>query len=148
MHVLDATAIIARKKVENAVTTPEVVEEIKDEDSKLYLDVSGIKVEKVKEKFVKEVLEVAKKTGDIHKLSEADISVLAKALEYKATIITDDYAVQNVAKALKLKFEPVIHSGIRKSFKWIKVCRGCGRKIESDICPVCGSEAKLRRVRK
>ncbi len=148
MHVLDATAIITKRTFKQAVTTPEVVRELKDENSKLYLEVSGIRVEEAKEEFVEKVISTAKKTGDLHKLSEADISVLAKALELNAVIVTDDYAIQNVAEALKLKYESVIHAGIRKSFKWIKVCRGCGRKIDSDICYVCGSEAKLRRVKK
>ena len=147
MRVLDATAIITRKTFKQAVTTPEVVKELKDDNSKLYLEVSGIRVEAAKSEFIEKVVEVAKKTGDIHKLSETDISVLAKALELNAIVVTDDYAIQNVAEALGLKHESVIHAGIRKSFKWVKVCRGCGRKIDSNICPVCGSEAKLRRVK-
>ncbi len=148
MHVLDATAIIKKAEYKDAVTTPEVVDELKDEDSKLYFSVKGIRVEEARKEYLEKVVEVAKKTGDIHKLSKADLSVLAKALEYNATVVSDDYAVQNVAKALGLNFVGVIHKGISKYFRWIKVCRGCGRKINSDICPICGSEAKLRRVRK
>ncbi len=130
------------------ITIPEVIEEIKDENSKLYLSLLNIKVEEAKREFIEKVREVAKKTGDIFRLSETDIKLLAKALEYNATIVTDDYSIQNVAKELNLRFENVIQKGIEKEFKWIRVCIGCGRETENEICEICGSETKLRRVKK
>ncbi len=51
--------------------------------------------------------QAASETGDLSVLSPADLDVLAKALEYGATVATDDYAVQNVALHLGLKIEPI-----------------------------------------
>ncbi len=153
VHVIDSSAIFQRKAVyANMVTVPEVAAEILDDASALYFSVKNLRVEEASRESIEEVVEVAKKTGDIHKLSKTDIRVLAKALDEmkkgnEVVLVTDDYAIQNVAMKLGIKFEGIIQSQISKEFKWVKVCKGCGRKIDSDICPVCGSEAVIRRVR-
>lgn len=109
-------------------------------------------MEEASPESVEEVKEAARKTGDIHKLSDTDIKVLAKALDEikkgnEVVLVTDDYAIQNVAMSLGIRFDGILHRQISKEFKWVKVCRGCGRRIESEICPVCGSEAIIRRVK-
>ncbi len=147
MHVLDASAIILRKAVyDDMITVPEIIQEIKDENSRLYLDVVNIRVEEAKEEFVMTVINAAKKTGDIERLSDADIRLIAKALEVDGTVVTDDYSIQNVAGKLGIKYENVMQKGIEKEFKWIRVCRGCKKITERKICEVCGSETYLKRV--
>lgn len=154
IYVLDSTAIFQRKAVyETMVTVPEVVSEILDENSSLYFSVKGLRVESASERSVEIVREAALKTGDIYKLSETDLKVLAKALDEKekgneVILVTDDYSIQNVAISLGIEFESVVQEGISKVFKWVRVCRGCGRKIDSEICPVCGGEAILRKVKR
>lgn len=154
VYVIDSSVIFLRKAhYGKMVTIPEVVDEIKDENSRLYLSLLDIKVEEASDESVEKVIRTAKKTGDIHKLSNTDIKLLAKTLDemkkgHEVVLVTDDYSIQNVAMFLGLKIENIIQPTISKAFKWIKVCRGCGRKIEGDICPVCGSEAILRRVKK
>jgi len=153
VHVIDSSAIFQRKAVyRNMVTVPEVVAEILDEASALYFSVKNFRVEEASPESVEEVKEAARKTGDIHKLSDTDIKVLAKALDEikkgkEVVLVTDDYAIQNVAMSLGIRFDGILHRQISKEFKWVKVCRGCGRRIESEICPVCGSEAIIRRVK-
>ncbi len=153
VHVIDSSAIFQRKAVyANMVTVPEVAAEILDEASAIYFSVKNLRVEEASRESVEEVVEIAKRTGDIHKLSKTDISVLAKALDEvkkgnEVVLVTDDYAIQNVAMKLGIKFEGIIQSQISKEFKWVKVCKGCGRRIDSDVCPVCGSEAVIRRVK-
>lgn len=152
-YVIDSSAIFLRKAIyQNMVTVPEVVAEILDETSMLYFSIKNLKVEEASDESIREALRAASRTGDIHKLSETDIKVLAKALDearkgYDVVLVTDDYAIQNVAMYLGIKFEGILHRLISKEFKWVKVCRGCGRKIDSDVCPVCGSEAIVRRVK-
>ncbi|MDW8128581.1 MAG: NOB1 family endonuclease [Archaeoglobaceae archaeon] len=154
IYVLDSTAIFQKKAVyENMVTVPEVVSEILDENSSLYLSVKGLKVEDASERSLKIVMETSKKTGDIYKLSNTDLKLLAKALDEKekgneVVLVTDDYSIQNVAMALGIEFEGVIQRGISKGFKWVRVCRGCGRKVDSAICPICGCETMVRKVKK
>lgn len=149
MFVIDSMVIFMRKAFfKDMITIPEVIDEIKDENSRLYLSLINVRVEEAREEFIEKVKEAARKTGDIFRLSDTDVKLLAKALEYNATIVTDDYSIQNVAKELNLKFENVIQKGIEKEFKWVRVCIGCGRKTENEICEICGSETKLRRVKK
>jgi len=154
IYVLDSTAIFQRKAVyEEMVTVPEVVSEILDENSSLYLSVKGLRVESASQKNLRLVMEVSAKTGDIYRLSETDMKVIAKALDErekgrKVVLVTDDYSIQNVALALGIEFEGVIQQGISKALRWMRVCRGCGRKIDSEICPICGCEAIVRKVKR
>ncbi|WP_269479064.1 NOB1 family endonuclease [Archaeoglobus veneficus] len=152
VYVIDSSVVFLRKIHGNAVTIPEVVEEVKDEESKLYFSLHDVRVEEASSKNVERVVEVAKKTGDVHKLSNTDVKLIAKALDElergeKVVIVSDDYSIQNIAKLLGIEIETVVHPGISKAFKWVKVCRGCGRRLTADVCPVCGSEAVLRRVK-
>jgi len=153
VYVIDSSAIFFRKANYGCMKTiPEVVEEIKDENSRLYLSLIDLEVEEASEESIKEVVDVAKRSGDIHKLSETDLKLIAKALDEvkrgnEAVIVTDDYSIQNVAMILGMEIERVIQPGISKVFRWVKVCRGCGRRVEGDVCPVCGSEVVVRRVK-
>ncbi len=58
-----------------------------------------------KEKYIKKVKKEASKIGYLEKLSETDIDVLALALERKGAILTNDFAIQNVARRLGIRFE-------------------------------------------
>ena len=90
----------------------------------------------------------AETTGDISRLSDTDIDVLALALELDAIILTDDYSIQNLARILHVKYQEGVESGIREVFEWNYKCTGCARTYENELaeCPICGS--KLKMVRK
>lgn len=60
------------------------------------------------------MLETAQKSGDLPVLSHADIEAIALALPKSATLVTDDYAMQNVAEYLGIKWLSVHHRGIRE----------------------------------
>ena len=152
IHVIDSTVVFQRKIHGKAVTIPEVVDEIKDEDSKLYFSLRSVRVERASRKNTERVLEMARKTGDIYRLSKTDIRLIARSLDEieqgaETFLVTDDYSIQNVARLFGIKIETVTQPGISKAFKWVKVCRGCGREVVDDVCPVCGSGAVLRRVK-
>lgn len=85
------------------------------------------------------------KTGDYSRLSQADFSIVALALELKITLVTDDYAVANVAAALKILVKSTSSKGIKETRKWIAYCSACGRAFgpEAKECPLCGN--RLRR---
>ena len=149
MPVIDAAIFIQGIDVEG-VTTPKVVEEVKDPESRLFLE-SLISAGKVRVlvpsgESLEAVMEAARRTGELGELSEADIEVLALAYELKATLFTDDYNLQNIARTLGIKFK-TLKRGIRKVIRWRYVCIGCGRKFESrppeGICPDCGSPLRL-----
>lgn len=105
------------------------------------------------EKYLKQAGQMARKSGDAAKTSAADISILALALHFRAegmepAIVTDDYAVANVAELEEIKVSYVMTKGIRKVGRWVRYCSACGISYGSDakICRVCGNKlrAKLR----
>jgi UPF0271 protein len=147
--VLDTSAIIYLqdfRKFEEIFIPSLVVEEVKDRLSTMKLEALNAKTLEPNKKFLEEVKSVAKKTGDLEKLSRTDIQVLALAKELKATIISDDYNIQNVAKKLNIQFFPVFSKGIKEMFFWKKFCPACKRYFKKNLkeCPICGT--KLKRV--
>ena len=117
-------------------TTPEVEDETKVP--------ATVEIKNTKPEFVKKVEEKAKETGDFDVLSVADISVLALALEINGIVVTNDFAVQNVAKALLLEFEGA-NKAMTHQITWIWYCPAC-KKIRKDrgSCIYCGTETKRR----
>jgi UPF0271 protein len=104
-----------------------------------------------------EVKEASRKVGDIRYLSEADLQVLALALELKGNglaplIVTDDYSIQNVANKIGIDFTSLITFGIKVRIKWTLYCPGCYRKYLPDYkyetCEVCGTEIKRKPKKK
>ena len=145
MYVLDTSAILAGLSLppSEVVIPPSVYEEVhyKSHDIKLYEIISP------GDEFLSRVIEASKKTGDYEVLSHTDVDVLALALQVDGIIITDDYAIQNVAHFLGIKYETAEMSGIKEARKWKWRCESCGRyyRRKYGSCPVCGG--RLRRVR-
>ncbi len=136
------------------ITVPSVVNELKSSEAAMRFDLArenGARVEVPLPRMIDEVLGMAEHTRDMEELSTTDIDILAKALERKddATLLTDDYAVQNVAVMLGIDVKPVVQKKIRDILVWEKQCVGCRKRFdEGDVCPICGSELKKRRKRK
>ena len=149
MQVIDAAIFIQGIDVEG-FTTPKVVEEVKDPESRLFLEglISAGKVRVLvpSKESIEAVKEAARRTGELEELSEADVEVLALAYELKATILTDDYNLQNIAKTLGISFK-TLKRGIKRVIRWNYVCIGCGKRFSEmppeGVCPDCGSPVKL-----
>ena len=102
--VADASVFIWGKRPEGElITVPAVEAELKDIRARSLLHIYQTRVESPTQLALKAARAGAEETGDIRSLSAADLEVLAKALECKATLATDDYALQNVALHLGLK---------------------------------------------
>jgi len=89
--------------------------------------------------------------GEKGYLSEADRDVLALALDLKLEgsdplIVSDDYAVQNIAEYLGLKYGSLANFGILHKFAWVMYCPACHRRFEppEKQCRVCGTDLKRR----
>ena len=144
--VADASVFIWGKRPEGElITTPAVEAELKDIRTKSLLHIFEARVEGPTIQALKRVQEAALETGDIRVLSPADLEVLAKALEYRAVLATDDYALQNVALHLGLEIEPVGQPKIKRELKHVQKCQGCGRRFEGEACPDCGTPAKRKK---
>ncbi|GGM69818.1 hypothetical protein GCM10007108_04890 [Thermogymnomonas acidicola] len=98
------------------------------------------------ERTVGIVREAAERTGDIGEVSEADISVVAAAIETGGEVLTDDYAIQNLCREVGVPFSGVSIGPITHSIRWAYMCTGCGRIYRRPVeaCDVCGHA--LRRV--
>lgn len=96
-------------------------------------------------KSIEKVVVAARRTGDYAKLSEADISIIALALQLEIVLVTNDYAVANVASTLKIPVKSVASKGITHTRKWIAYCSACGRAFGPNAkeCRLCGN--RLRR---
>ncbi len=94
---------------------------------------------------IQNVVAAARETGDYVKLSEADISIIALALQLGIMLVTNDYAVANVATTLKIPVKSVAGKGITHTRRWIAYCSACGRAFGPNAkeCRFCGN--RLRR---
>ena len=66
-------------------------------------------------------------------LSETDTSVLALALDLleegkNPIVVSDDYAVQNVAEGINIAYQSLATLGIRQKFEWTYYCPACFRR--------------------
>ena len=147
--VLDTSSIIYLSdfsKFDEIITVQDVVDEAKDK--KTAIKISGLKLKIVEpsEKSIEKIKLIAKQTGDLEKLSQTDIQVLATALENESMIISDDRNIQNVAEKIGIEYASLFNEKITKLITWRKFCSNCKKYFEGKVCPVCGTE--LRRVPK
>ncbi|MCK5561560.1 MAG: nucleic acid-binding protein [Thermoplasmata archaeon] len=171
--ILDTSALLSGKdflvsEEYELYTVPSVEEELRKGPSKPELDdwteterkfeflmEAGLKIVVPPEAAIAKARAAAKQTGDIKRLSNTDIDVIALAVELERTsedvlILTDDYSIQNLTAELGLKFKPLTEKGITEKFRWKYKCTGCGREWEEpeDICPICGSKVKTKVAKK
>lgn len=116
------------------------------------IDSGNLTILEPEESLLNRVIHTANTTGDIRELSIADISIIALALQLKKTLISDDYAIGNIAAFLRIPVRTVAFRGISKLRKWIGFCNACGRAYKPYIrtCTICGSRVtrRFRDIRK
>ena len=144
MQVLDTSAFIHEYHTqESKASIPLVREELEDEHAYRFdaLEGSGMHLHIPEDETVERVERAARETGDLAELSETDIRLVAAAFELDGTLVTDDYAMQNVSEKLEVTVEVIAREGITEQREWRFQCAGCGREFDEnhDRCPVCGS---------
>jgi UPF0271 protein len=124
-------------------TVPIVREELEDESAYRFdaMEGSGMYLHIPDEETVESIERAAGETGDLAELSRTDIRLVAAAFELDGRLVTDDYAMQNVAEKLEVSVEVIAREGITEQRAWTFQCQGCGREFEEehDRCPICGS---------
>ena len=144
--VADASVFIWGKRPRGElITVPAVEAELKDITAKSRLYIFEARVESTSPQSLKAARSAAAETGDLKALSPADLDVLAKALEYRAVLATDDYALQNVALHLGLKIETIGQPRIKRLLKHVQRCQGCGVRFEGEACPDCGTPIRKKK---
>ena len=146
----------------NHYTVPKVFEELIPETTawlrlKIALETGKIRLQTPSQEFSKMIDESSTATGDAHTLSSIDKQVLALSIELKDAglhpiIVSDDYAVQNIADRLGLEYTSLSTFGISYRYEWILYCPACSRKYPTEltnrVCRVCGTHLKRRGLRK
>ena len=151
--MLDASAFYAGIPFGSEIdsyTTPKVYDEIKH--IKMNHDAIGILLEtkrltimQPEKEFTDIVVKMSKTTGDFNELSQEDISSIALCLQLNSELITDDFAVSNVAQSLGLKVSPIMTLGIKDVGKWVYYCPGCHKNyLKSTECPNCGNQLRKK----
>ncbi|HHQ44964.1 MAG TPA: hypothetical protein ENN13_02380, partial [Candidatus Altiarchaeales archaeon] len=130
-------------------TAPSILEELKNplirEALSHAVKSESIMVRAPGEDFRRKALDTAGFLGET-RLSEADIDVIALALEYGAQMVSDDYAVQNVCAHLEIPYAASFHEGITEKRRYLHACTGCGRiaNASEKSCVVCGADVKRK----
>lgn len=156
-YVLDASFFFAGAETErlpppvdletDLYTTPEVVDEVRDLSARCRLEAlteAGLKVMTPGKESFHRVDLASGVSGDRPVLSQTDTSLLALALDLDATLVTDDFAVQNTARAAGVRTAAIQQRQARYR-RWRFRCSGCGRYYhEVGECLVCGAEIKRK----
>jgi len=158
VFIIDTSAILSGKPIRfdnvSIVTTPAVSDELspggRDFRTFELLKETGLAIRTPSKEAINRVKKTAQETGDDRRLSFADVEVVALAIDIdkeadnEATILTDDYSIQNVASTLQIKFLGFSQKGITKKFKWVSRCPGCKKQFNeiTKICPICGTITK------
>jgi len=149
--VLDTSALYEGKPLLDGddiafFTTPECAEEMRKKGVPNidFLLESRILVATPSEESVNLVDENARMLGESERLSSEDRSAIALAIDKNAVLLTDDYSMQNLCKALNIDYFSTWTPGITEMWRWEYRCTGCGRYFseKQDVCPVCGSPLK------
>ena len=151
-YVLDSTAFYAGIPYQGSgryYTTYLVLEEVKHHSVGSSLIHSRVQVTEPSPESLAKVRATAARTGDIGALSQTDLSLLALGLDLThadggASLVSDDFAVRNVAEVLSIPLAPTsIKGGEWKTISWKIYCRGCGKTYTNPkltVCPVCGTK--------
>lgn len=152
MFILDTCAFLTQKHPTGEfVTVPGIKTEIVNRQSRQYFEnmlATHLKVMKAQKDSYDVINKEAKETGDYDVLSKVDMDILALGYECKGTIITDDFAIQNVALALEVKFLSCSGKVISEKRAWRYKCTACNHKekVKLKNCSVCGNE-EIRRIK-
>ena len=136
------------------MTTSAVYEEIQHIKTKqgileMLQQTNRLQIREPSQEIIDIVEEASIKTGDITTISKQDISIIALALENNIEMITDDFAVTNVAKQLKIQTSSLMTEGISIVGKWISYCSMCGKEFSKEKeCPICGSELNRKLIKR
>jgi len=156
--ILDATAFYAGVPyagLECYKTTAEVLKEVTHNSKYLaiintLLDSKRLEIDEPPLDAYQIVKAAAADTKDLVSLSKADLSVLALAVHHSkkgdVVIVTDDYAVQNVAQSLGIPFAPTTSKGIKKQVRWVHYCPACSQTYidNTRFCPICGTTLRRK----
>jgi rRNA maturation endonuclease Nob1 len=140
-HIIDANVIIHGSSMdldfESMMTVPGVTAELDSTEARRRFDTMDVDIREPSDDDREEVDAVVDRTGvDV---SGTDRDLVALALGQDGVLVTDDYAMQTLAAELDIACEGFLKDGIDDSITWKTVCENCGRDVDGERCPVCGT---------
>ena len=145
------TGLVFQSSASRYCTTETVFDEVKHIKKsqgaiEVLLESNSLQIINPDKKSIEKVFSAARRTGDYPRLSEADISIIALALQLEVPLITDDYAVANVATTMKIPVKSLATRGITHTRKWITYCSACGRTFGATAieCRLCGNTLRRK----
>jgi UPF0271 protein len=149
VFVLDSSALFSMEDLpEDHVCPPGVIDELlKYKDPRVERWGDLLRISECTQSSVSKVKEAASKSGDMGRLSDVDISVIALAIDLDGIVLTDDYSIQNVCSLMNINYRSIGTDGIKKVEKWNYRCNGCGKwyKEKQNDCPICGSTMRKKK---
>jgi len=122
--IVDTGAILTgyiRGIYQQVYTTSKVVDEVKDYESRMILNMldkaSRIMIIDPDKKYLDRAESIASRSRVLNKLSETDLSILALAIMmieegYTVIVVTDDHALQKALKRIGAKIVSIRYKGI------------------------------------
>ena len=156
-RVLDASAFYAGipfSSNESSFITSLVYDEIqhikKEHDAiQILIETKRITIQDPESTFLNQVNNAARKSGDFSNLTEEDISSISLSLQLNVELITDDFAMSNVAKNLGITVKPIMTNGIKRIIAWRYYCIACKINFsKTNKCPNCGNNLKRKMIKK
>ncbi len=143
-YVVDANVFIHGSSrnlpFEEIVTVPAVTAELESVEARNRFESQDVTIQEPSRSSVATVKDVGDELGV--GLSETDTELVALAYEIDAVLVTDDYAMQNIAGRLDVETRTFLQDGIEDVKKWKTVCTNCGEDVDGERCSVCGAETK------
>lgn len=157
MYVLDSGALFSLPTLlrGDLRTTSLVIKEVKKPLERIAMDEmlkqKTLQVRDPPPAYVKLAKDEASKIGELHKLSDTDISLLALGLYLsesgkEVTILTDDFALQNMALNCGMNVKSISGKHIIYKIVWEYYCPACKSVVKEGIksCSLCGSKIKRK----
>ena len=152
-YALDSTAFYAGIPFQGEgryYTTYQILDEVRHQRLVSQMIHSRVQVIEPSKESIRRTKTAAEKMGDARTLSEADVSIIAASLDLSSAdnqslvLVTDDFAVRNVAESLGVNLsESSIKGGEWRKITWVTYCKGCGkqyRDTKAKVCDVCGTK--------
>ena len=163
MRVLDTAALLywPVDQIAGGICATSQLPELEKVSSQRHMLISGLDVDwrDVDSKSLAKARSAAAESGDLPRLSNVDLDVLALAINLDLPLYTDDYRLQNVMQYCGLVTYSVGTTGATKVWRWELRCSGCRDKqaVPDDVattkqgpvkeCEICGSPMFLKRVK-
>ncbi len=150
MYILDTCAFLTQNHPKGEIATIfEIESELNNRQSKQYftnLREIGLKIREPNMDSIENIRKNSEETGDLGVLSNIDLKILALAYEMHGIIVSDDFAIQNVALHMGLEFTSCSGNEIKELRKWKYRCSACRSEAlqKMDSCSVCGSDKIFR----